>query len=147
MIIITSKGSILIEVLLALAIISIIITVSFKNIVSLYKSTELRRESFLRNEALFIVCNEIKYNVKYNRIKEKLLMSDIVLKYNNNFFNEIQNKDILSMNTTEDVENNSICISLISEYNQRLKIRVLVKNNKEDFINEVIDKAEWMDAN
>ncbi|NLK95732.1 MAG: hypothetical protein GX275_11190 [Clostridiales bacterium] len=123
----------------------IIISLSLRNIVQLYISTENRKNNLLANEILFVVCNEIKYNIEYDHIKDVLGKANLVLKYDNNFLKQIQYESLLLMENNAESNSNNICISLEEEINGKLKIRITISNKDNDPLDRVICKAEWMD--
>lgn len=138
---IKKKGGSLVESLVSLFILSILIFISVKTSIILYKSTINRVEINNRNNAIYAIINEIKYNVEFDYLNEKLNQGDLFIE---------ESEDILEKLTYMDIKElvNSFygetTISKVEEIEGGIKINVKIKY-KDNIIEEEFIKGWWMD--
>ena len=137
------QGSILIEVMVAIMILSLtttfIVSTSIQNIDRL-------KERILLEEVNRDVCNlmhEFKYNMTRDEI-EKILRNDkIGFKYDRDFSRRLRDSEIKNLQVGEDIQ-----VSKIDEDSVGLKIKIKanVKNEKSEVtIENEFTKSWWMD--
>ncbi len=90
-----SKGSILIEGIAALFILSLMMMFSMNVYIH---NNRVLKERILRenlNRAIYNITNELKYNTKMNELKDRLNEDSLKLSFNEEFFSELISKEIL----------------------------------------------------
>ncbi|WP_315080422.1 hypothetical protein [uncultured Clostridium sp.] len=138
-----SKGSILIEAIAALFMLSLIIMFSTSTYIH---NNRILKERILRedlNRGIYNITNELKYNTKMNELKEILNKEPLKLSFDEDFFEELISKEILDL-----TEGNDIKISKIKEDDYKLEILITGFVNKDDIqvnIEESFIKMWWME--
>ena len=96
-------------------------------------------------ESLHSIINEVKYNIKYEYLKELLKDKELTFKYNNDFLKNIRTTNLLDMNVGKGSEN-IIKIEKILESKEEeyMELRITIKYEKSNIEGKVI-KSYWMD--
>lgn len=138
-----SKGSILIEGIAALFILSLMMMFSMNVYIH---NNRVLKERIVReelNRAIYNITNELKYNTKMNELKDRLNEEPLKLSFNEEFFNELISKEILDLTQGDDIK-----ISKIKEDEYKLEILITGFVNKDDIkvdIEESFIKMWWME--
>ncbi|EES49686.1 conserved hypothetical protein [Clostridium botulinum E1 str. 'BoNT E Beluga'] len=138
-----SKGSILIEGIAALFILSLMMMFSMNVYIH---NNRVLKERIVReelNRAIYNITNELKYNTKMNELKDRLNEEPLKLSFNEEFFNELISKEILDLTQGDDIK-----ISKIKEDEYKLEILITGFVNKDDIkvdIEENFIKMWWME--
>lgn len=138
-----SKGSILIEGIAALFILSLMMMFSMNVYIH---NNRVLKERIVReelNRAIYNITNELKYNTKMNELKDRLNEEPLKLSFNEEFFNELISKEILDL-----IQGDDIKISKIKEDEYKLEILITGFVNKDDIkvdIEENFIKMWWME--
>ncbi|AOR24944.1 hypothetical protein BGI42_09385 [Clostridium taeniosporum] len=138
-----NRGSVLIEAISAIFMLTLIISFSISTCI---KSNQILKERILReelNRAMYNTINELKYNTKMNDLKEILDYNYIGLKFDENFYDELMNKDILNLTKGSDIK-----ISKLKEDNYKLEILidgVIDRENLHVDIKQSFTKMWWME--
>ncbi|WP_252226023.1 hypothetical protein [Clostridium sp. ZBS2] len=138
-----SKGSILIEAIAALFMLSLIIIFSISTYIH---NNRILKERMLReelNRAIYNITNELKYNTKMNKLKDTLNKEPLTLSFDENFFEELTNTEILDL-----TKGNDIKISKLKEDDYKLEILIKGLINKDNIqvdIEESFIKMWWME--
>lgn len=137
------RGSVLLETMIAIFILSICIIVSLNSIIQQIKCSNREDENNRDNYSIKAVCSEIKYNVTYDTILAILISGNKSIKYSNDFTLKIINTDLTAFESPES-EDNKISIEKISENEEYLKLKITIQNDENKIEQEII-KARWMD--
>lgn len=138
-----SKGSILIEGIAALFILSLMMMFSMNVYIH---NNRVLKERILRenlNRAIYNITNELKYNTKMNELKDRLNEDSLKLSFNEEFFSELISKEILNLTQGDDIK-----ISKIKEDEYKLEILITGFVNKDNIkvdIEESFIKMWWME--
>ncbi len=138
-----SKGSILIEGIAALFILSLMMMFSMNVYIH---NNRVLKERILRenlNRAIYNITNELKYNTKMNELKDRLNEDSLKLSFNEEFFSELISKEILDLTQGDDIK-----ISKIKEDEYKLEILITGFVNKDNIkvdIEESFIKRWWME--
>ncbi|WP_207757829.1 hypothetical protein [Clostridium botulinum] len=138
-----SKGSILIEGIAALFILSLMMMFSMNVYIH---NNRVLKERILRenlNRAIYNITNELKYNTKMNELKDRLNEDSLKLSFNEEFFSELISKEILDLTQGDDIK-----ISKIKEDEYKLEILITGFVNKDNIkvdIEESFIKMWWME--
>ncbi|MDR5587319.1 MULTISPECIES: hypothetical protein [Clostridium] len=138
-----SKGSILIEAIAALFMLSLIIIFSISTYIH---NNRILKERMLReelNRAIYNITNELKYNNKMNKLKDTLNKEPLTLSFDENFFEELTNTEILDL-----TKGNDIKISKLKEDDYKIEILIKGLINKDNIqvdIEESFIKMWWME--
>ncbi|NFO14516.1 hypothetical protein FDB34_10025 [Clostridium botulinum] len=138
-----SKGSILIEGIAALFILSLMMMFSMNVYIH---NNRVLKERILRenlNRAIYNIANELKYNTKMNELKDRLNEDSLKLSFNEEFFSELISKEILDLTQGDDIK-----ISKIKEDEYKLEILITGFVNKDNIkvdIEESFIKMWWME--
>ncbi|OSA97974.1 UNVERIFIED_ORG: hypothetical protein B2H98_06210 [Clostridium botulinum] len=138
-----SKGSILIEGIAALFILSLMMMFSMNVYIH---NNRVLKERILRenlNRAIYNITNELKYNTKMNELKDRLNEDSLKLSFNEEFFIELISKEILDLTQGDDIK-----ISKIKEDEYKLEILITGFVNKDNIkvdIEESFIKMWWME--
>lgn len=141
------KGSLLIEVIVAIGVLSIISIFSLSTCRILIASNAKRISTHKINECAYGIVNDIKYNLNYNDLVNALKYENITMKYENEFLYKLATRDLLSgeIKVKED-EKLEIVLLNRGTYNQdkvlSLKIEI---NYKGETMEKTIKKALWME--
>ena len=90
------KGSLMIEVIIAIGVLSIISIFAISTCRILIVSNSKRISTHKMNECVYGIVNDIKYNIKYNDLVNALRYENITMKYGNEFLYNLATKDLLS---------------------------------------------------
>ncbi|WP_252234194.1 MULTISPECIES: hypothetical protein [unclassified Clostridium] len=138
-----SKGSILIEAIAALFMLSLIVMFSISTYIH---NNRILKERILRedlNRGIYNITNELKYNTKMNELKDILNKEPLKLSFDENFFEELTSKGILDLTEGKDIK-----ISKIKEDDYKLEILITAFINEDDIqveIEESFIKMWWME--
>ncbi|MBN1039100.1 hypothetical protein DVW12_10330 [Clostridium botulinum] len=138
-----SKGSILIEAIAALFMLSLIVMFSISTYIH---NNRILKERILRedlNRGIYNITNELKYNTKMNELKDILNKEPLKLSFDENFFEELTSKGILDLTEGKDIK-----ISKIKEDDYKLEILITAFVNEDDIqveIEESFIKMWWME--
>ncbi|AIY79543.1 hypothetical protein FDC58_05140 [Clostridium botulinum] len=138
-----SKGSILIEAIAALFMLSLIVMFSISTYIH---NNRILKERILRedlNRGIYNITNELKYNTKMNELKDILNKEPLKLSFDENFFEELTSKEVLDLTEGKDIK-----ISKIKEDDYKLEILITAFVNKDDIqveIEESFIKMWWME--
>lgn len=137
------KGSILLEPIAAMAIILIVIMMSYKMCAFIEKKNNLQMQVFNEKEALNAVCNEINYNISFDELDKKLNNSSVSIKYDDRFLDKLSSENLFDMDSAENDENRFV-IELINKEESDMQLKVQLINNTGS-IEVKIRKGKWMD--
>ncbi|NFK73987.1 hypothetical protein FDB07_01270 [Clostridium botulinum] len=138
-----SKGSILIEAIAALFMLSLIVMFSISTYIH---NNRILKERILRedlNRGIYNITNELKYNTKMNELKDILNKEPLKLSFDENFFKELTSKEVLDLTEGKDIK-----ISKIKEDDYKLEMLITAIVNKDDIqveIEESFIKMWWME--
>lgn len=141
------RGSLMVEVIIAIGVLSIISIFALSTCRILLISNSKRINTHKMNECVYGIVNDIKYNVKYNDLVDALKYENITMKYENEFLYNLATKDLLCCEVMVE-ENEKLDIELINigTYNEDKILYLKIKiNYKEENIEKTITKAPWMD--
>lgn len=140
-----NKGSLLLELGVAIFVILIVITMAFSVNKIILNSTKKKINTYEMEESLYSIVNEVKYNIKYEYLKELLKDKELTFKYNNDFLKNIRTTNLLDMNVGKGSEN-IIKIEKILESKEEeyMELRITIKYEKSNIEGKVI-KSYWMD--
>ena len=133
----------LIESMACIFIVLIIISISLNIGIRLINSTNDRVKMVKMGEDMYAVCNELKYNISIDSIKQELITGTKSFDYNNDLIKKLEVSNIFLLNNKEN-EEEVLNIELLEINSAYLKIKVIIKSNGE-LLEEEIIKAEWMD--
>lgn len=141
------KGSLMIEVIGAIGVLSIISIFAISTCRILIVSNSKRISTHKMNECVYGIVNDIKYNVNYNDLVNALKNENITMKYEKEFLYKLATRDLLS-GEVKIREDEKLDILLLNRgtYNQdkilSLKIEINYKGEK---MEKTIKKAPWME--
>ncbi|WP_294348501.1 hypothetical protein [uncultured Clostridium sp.] len=140
-----NKGSLLLELGVSIFVILIVITMAFSINKMILNSTKKKINTYEMEESLHSIINEVKYNIKYEYLKELLKDKELTFKYNNDFLKNIRTTNLLDMNVGKGSEN-IIKIEKILESKEEeyMELRITIKYEKSNIEGKVI-KSYWMD--
>ena len=135
------KGSTLIEIIVGLAIISILITISINIVINNNKVIESRKAVLKSQYILYCVMQEIKYNFTTEEINN-LLGSQTVYISSDNFFERIINTNLFELRDKSDIK-----IQLInSDEKGTIKINIgFIDDDGSSIAERTFKKYKWMD--
>ena len=133
----------LIESMACIFIVLIIISISLNIGIRLINSTNDRVKMVKMGEDMYAICNELKYNISIDSIKQQLITGTKSFDYNNDLIKKLEVSNIFLLNNKEN-EEEVLNIELLEINSAYLKIKVIIKSNGE-LLEEEIIKAEWMD--
>ena len=139
------KGSLLLELGVSIFVILIVITMAFSINKIILNSTKKKINTYEMGESIHSIINEVKYNIKYEYLKELLKDKELTFRYNNDFLKNIRTTNLLDMNVGKDSEN-IIKIEKILESKEEeyMELRITIKYEKSNIEGKVI-KSYWMD--
>lgn len=137
------KGSMLLECMLCIFIISIVIVSFVASNKEDYKSFNLRNE--IRENTLLInnIVNEIKFNTTIEELENKLKVNKIVIGVGENIFNDLKTKDIL--NIQNNYTNKKIIIEKINGSLEKINLKVSFIEDENEILEEEVEKEIWME--
>lgn len=138
-----NKGSILIEVICSIFILSLITIFSVNTCIQ--NSNIIKQRIFKEelNRGIYNVINELKYNTKINELKKSLDKEPLELALNEKFYDDILEKNILELQKGNDIK-----ISKIKDNDYEIEILVkgtLSKENIDVQMEETFTKMWWME--
>lgn len=137
------EGSILIEVVASLMVISLTSTFIVKTNIQNYRILKERMLSEEVNRTVYNIINEFKYNVDKNEINNLLENDEVGFQYYDNFSKDLMNKSISDFKRGDDIK-----IMKIGEDEKRLKLKIeanVKEHNNEINVEEDFTKSWWMD--
>ncbi|SFC96395.1 hypothetical protein [Clostridium uliginosum] len=137
------KGSILIEVIASLAMLSLIVTFAVSTHIHNNNVLKERQLSEEVDRAVYNLMNEIKYNFSIDEVKELLRYKEIGLKFDHDF-----SKQFLYKHVNDFIKGDDIKISLVEEKNSEIIILIntfIKKENYEVNIDKTFSKCWWME--
>ena len=139
------KGSLLLELGVSIFVILIVITMAFSINKIILNSTKKKINTYEMGESIHSIINEVKYNIKYEYLKELLKDKELTFRYNNDFLKNIRTTNLLDMNVGKGSEN-IIKIEKILESKEEeyMELRITIKYEKSNIEGKVI-KSYWMD--
>lgn len=139
------KGSLLLELGVSIFVILIVITMAFSINKIILNSTKKKINTYEMEESIHSIINEVKYNIKYEYLKELLKDKELTFRYNNDFLKNIRTTNLLDMNVGKDSEN-IIKIEKILESKEEeyMELKITIKYKKSNIEGKVI-KSYWMD--
>lgn len=141
------KGSLLIEVIVAIGVLSIISIFAISTCRILIVSNSTRISTHKMNECVYAIGNDIKYNIKYNDLVNTLRNENITMKYENEFLYNLATKDLLS-GEVKVKEDEKLDIELLNRgtYNEDKILSLNIKiNYKGETMEKTITKSPWME--
>ena len=137
------RGSILIKTISAIFITAISIILSGRLYIFVIRNIEKQDMKYRDLESLNAVSNEVKYNIKFDVLKDKLKNGNIILKYDNDFLERLTKEEVLDLKS-DYRDNKRIEISLIDVNRNSFNIKIILYSDSKE-IEEVIEKGLWMD--
>ena len=137
------RGSILIKAISAIFITAISIILSGRLYIFMNKSIEKQNMKDKALESVNAVSNELKYNIKFDALKDKLRNESIILKYDINFLDRMMNENLLDLERSYR-DDERVEISLVDVNKNSLNIKIALYSEYKEF-EEVIEKGLWMD--
>lgn len=137
------EGSILIEVVASLMIISLTSTFIVKANIQNYRILKERMLSEEVNRTVYNIINEFKYNVDKNEINNLLENNEVGFQYYDNFSKDLINKNISDFQRGDDIK-----IMKVGEDEKKLKLKIeanIKEDNNEINVEEDFTKSWWMD--
>lgn len=137
------EGSILIEVVASLMIISLTSTFIVKANIQNYRILKERMLSEEVNRTVYNIINEFKYNVDKNEINNLLENNEVGFQYYDNFSEDLINKNISDFQRGDDIK-----IMKVGEDEKKLKFKIeanIKEDNNEINVEEDFTKSWWMD--
>ncbi|HEY5525664.1 MAG TPA: hypothetical protein VIK26_10070 [Clostridium sp.] len=141
------KGSLMIEVIVAIGVLSIISIFALSTCRNLIVSNANRISTHKMNECVYGIGNDIKYNIKYNDLVDALRYENITMKYGNEFLYNLATRDLLSGEVKVN-EDEKLDIELLNRgtYNEDKILSLKIKiNYKGENMEKTITKAPWME--
>lgn len=135
------KGSSLIESLVSLFLLYILIFISVKTSIVLYKSTINRAEINNRNNTIYAIINEIKYNIEFDYLNEKLNQGDLFIGEPEYILEKLTYVDIKELVNSSYGETT---ISKVEDIEGGIKVNIKIKHN-DKLLEEEFIKGWWMD--
>ena len=137
------RGSILIKTISAIFITAISIILSGRLYIFVSRNIEKQDMKYRDLESLNAVSNEVKYNIKFDVLKDKLKNGNIILKYYNDFLERLTKEEVLDLKS-DYRDKKRIEISLIDVNRNSFNIKIILYSDSKE-IEEVIEKGLWMD--
>ena len=137
------RGSILITTISAIFITAISIILSGRLYIFVSRNIEKQDMKYRDLESLNAVSNEVKYNIKFDVLKDKLKNGNIILKYDNDFLERLTKEEVLDLKS-DYRDKKRIEISLIDVNRNSFNIKIILYSDSKE-IEEVIEKGLWMD--
>ncbi len=137
------RGSILIKTISAIFITAISIILSGRLYIFVSRNIEKQDMKYRDLESLNAVSNEVKYNIKFDVLKDKLKNGNIILKYDNDFLERLTKEEVLDLKS-DYRDKKRIEISLIDVNRNSFNIKIILYSDSKE-IEEVIEKGLWMD--
>ena len=137
------RGSILIKTISAIFITAISIILSGRLYICVSRNIEKQDMKYRDLESLNAVSNEVKYNIKFDVLKDKLKNGNIILKYDNDFLERLTKEEVLDLKS-DYRDKKRIEISLIDVNRNSFNIKIILYSDSKE-IEEVIEKGLWMD--
>lgn len=137
------RGSILIKTISAIFITAISIILSGRLYIFVIRNIEKQDMKYRDLESLNAVSNEVKYNIKFDVLKDKLKNGNIILKYDNDFLERLTKEEVLDLKS-DYRDKKRIEISLIDVNRNSFNIKIILYSDSKE-IEEVIEKGLWMD--
>lgn len=137
------EGSILIEVVASLMIISLTSTFIVKANIQNYRILKERMVSEEVNRTVYNIINEFKYNVDKNEINNLLENNEVGFQYYDDFSKDLINKNISDFRRGDDIK-----IMKVGEDEKKLKLKIeanIKDDNNEINVEEDFTKSWWMD--
>lgn len=131
----SARGSILIETVAGLFILTVIGWIMFTLIVSMSKSVKFKSESRELYESLHAVVNEVRYNLNEEDLRVKLVDNKIIIPYNRGFLDELREKSLLQISNGDKV--GIITIEFLED-TKDYKIRM---ESKGEVLEQIVNKA------
>lgn len=127
------------SIFILIIIISLTLSISSRLIISVKD----RKDKVNMRESMYAICSELKYNVSFAEIEEKLSGGSKKFRYSNTLLKDLLDRDILSLENGLD-ESESFEILILEKVQDLIKLKITIKYNGEIISQEII-KAEWMD--
>ncbi|MGG7176134.1 type IV pilus modification PilV family protein [Clostridium paraputrificum] len=138
-----SKGSILIEVLVAIFILFIAGGIALTFGLSIKKSINNRQNKLTMKESLKAICSELKYNNSFIEVKSSLLDDRRKLIYNEGTLVELTKRNLFDIPLSTEDDN---FIEIIGSEKSKGFIELVVKiKYKGEVLEQGIIKSPWMD--
>lgn len=137
------RGSLLIESVVGILVLSVVSLLSFTITLSIIRSIDSRKETMDRNESLYAVCNEVKYNLTSKEIEDVMTDNEARVPYKTGFLAEI--KTVNLFNIKEDGRKIGEFRIRFSERKAELdKITITLLIENEEVLEQSFIKAPWM---
>lgn len=137
------NGSMLLECIAAIFIITMVFTLFIDMNRSDYKSFKIRNDMRVNSILLNNVINEIKFNTSIDELKDLFLNNKITIGINENIFEELKTKDILDIN--DKFSDKLIQIEKIKEEEDGILLDfTLIENGDDIVLKEEVKKEIWM---
>ncbi|AGX43677.1 hypothetical protein [Clostridium saccharobutylicum] len=137
------EGSILIEVVASLMIVSLTSTFIVKANIQNYRILKERMLSEEVDRTVYNIINEFKYNVDKNEINNLLENNEVGFQYYDDFSKDLINKNISDFRRGDDIK-----IMKVGEDEKKLKLKIeanIKEDNNEINVEEDFTKSWWMD--
>ena len=137
------EGSLLIEVMASIAILTLSITFIISANIENFKIIKARILAEEINRSVYNLINEIKYNISKEHIEELLSDGEIGFSYDKEFSKDLLSKEIDDFNRGEEIK---IIMIGEDEIGLRLKIEANIKREENEInIGKEFNKSWWMD--
>jgi hypothetical protein len=141
------KGSLMVEVLIALGVLSVMSILAINTCGILIISNDKRINKHKMNECVYGVVNDIKYNIKYNELIIAIKSNNISKKYGNEFLYNLATKNLL-LCEAKVKEDEKIDIELLNRetyiQDKTLSLKIQI-NYRGEYLEKTITKDPWMD--
>ena len=139
------KGSLMLEVIIAIGVLSIISMVAFSTCRVLLFSNSKRINSHKMNESVYGIVNDIKYNISYTDLINALKNVNIEKKYGNEFLYNLTTTSLFlcegKIKEDERLEIELLNrVTYIADKILIIKIRIIYKG---EIMEKTITKAPW----
>ena len=146
------KGSTLIESIISMAILLIALTLSTQIFAMSSRAIAVRRNKEKANRVSYAIEKEIKYNIRFQDIKNTLVNNKLSLKYRENILEELLTESILSLDRESRLETKDTIIiekknenSVESNY-EILTFKITIYDSNGGILNErEFIKSYWME--
>lgn len=142
----SKKGSFLVEVVVALSLISTVMAATPFVIKEVVTSTSKKYESYIANETLDSIGKELMYNCTYDELESYFCDGSKKISYSKELIEQLLTSNIINMEVI-DLEDNFVELSMSKESNL-MKIDIEIKYsvyNSNKVIKNTIRKAKWID--
>lgn len=136
------KGSLLIETMVGLFILSVIGWISFTLTISIRNSIAMKRKERVLYESFNAVGKELKYNYSIQELDSRLIGGKITIPYKEDFLLEVRDKELFSI-VEEDRKIGEFSIEL-KENKDEYKRYKLKLNIRGEVLEQDIIKAPWI---